>query len=511
MPGRGTRRRRRLAAASRRSTTRWWRVRRSRGGARPPRYEAVSVAHFSVAAAEAAAACGGRLAAGRQDLVLGQVSIDSRTLRRGELFIAIRGERFDGHDFVAAALAAGAMGVVVDKAHGAPMVAGDELVIVVDDTTRALQRLASHVRRRSRARVVAITGSVGKTTTKDITAALLAMRYRTFRNEGNLNNHIGLPLSLLELTSGPDVAVVELGMSAPGEIRRLVEISEPDVRVWTNVGAAHLEFFDSVDAIADAKAEIGEQAAPDTELVANADDARVMARVVGFPGRIITFGLDEPARVRATAIEDRGLQGMRASVDVGGRSLSIETPLIGRGNLANLLAAIAVADAFAVPLADVAERVRTLAPAAHRGEVFTTGLGVTVVDDAYNSSPLALERALLTIGAEARATRKIAVLGEMLELGEASDALHRAVGGLVVACHIARLITVGGRPARSLGEAAVEAGLARDAVAHASTSDEAAELVVRCVAPGDAVLVKGSRGIRLERVVERLKGSSGAS
>lgn len=471
----------------------------------------MSVAPFSVAAAEAAAACGGRLAAGRADEALGHVSIDSRTLRRGELFIAIRGERFDGHDFVAAALAAGAMGVVVDEAHGAPAVDGDELVIVVDDTTRALQRLALHVRRRSGARVVAITGSVGKTTTKDITAALLTMRYRTFRNEGNLNNHIGLPLSLLELTSCPDVAVVELGMSAPGEIRRLVEISEPSVRIWTNVGPAHLEFFDSVDAIADAKAEICEQASTETELVANADDARVMARVGGFPGRTITFGLEQPASVRATAIEDRGLQGMRASVDVGGRALSIETPLIGRGNLANLLAAIAVADTFAVPLADVAERVRTLVPAAHRGELFTTASGITVVDDAYNSSPLALERALLTVGAEARATRRIAVLGEMLELGEASDALHRAIGRVVVASGIARLITVGGEPARSLGEAAIEAGLRRDRVAHASTSDEAAELVASLVAPGDVVLVKGSRGVRLERVVERLKGSSGAA
>ncbi|MPY88297.1 MAG: UDP-N-acetylmuramoyl-tripeptide--D-alanyl-D-alanine ligase [Luteitalea sp.] len=509
-PVRATRRRRRLVTASCRSTTRWWRAWRSRGDAKPRRYEAVSVPPVSVVAAEAATVCGGRLAAGRAKQPIGRVSIDSRTLRRGELFIAIRGARFDGHDFVAAALAAGAMGAIVDAAHRAPAVGADQVVIVVDDTTRALQRIASHVRRQSGARVVAITGSVGKTTTKDVTAALLAMRYRTFRNEGNLNNHIGLPLSLLELTSRPDVAVVELGMSAPGEIRRLVEISEPNVRVWTNVGPAHLEFFDSVDAIADAKAEICEQADASTELVANADDARVMARIGGFPGHTITFGLDQPAHVQATDIEDGGLRGMRANVDVGGRRASIETPLIGRGNLANVLAAIAVADAFAVPLADVTERVRTLTPAAHRGEVFTNWSGVTVVDDAYNSSPLALERALQTLGAEPRAVRRVAVLGEMFELGEASETLHRAAGRVVVECGIARLVTVGGAAARALGEAAIEAGLPPTAVTHTATSDEAGHLVATLVAPGDVVLVKGSRGVRLERVVERLKGSRGA-
>src|SRR6187401_3789119 len=220
-------------------------------------------------------------------------SIDTRSLQPGDLFVAIRGDRFDGHDFVAAALAAGAAGAVVTttpalaeagKAGPAP------LLIEVADTTRALQDGAREVRRRSGARVIAITGSAGKTTTKELTAEFLAAKYTVFRNRGNLNNHIGLPLSLLELRSRPDVAVVELGMNHAGEIRTLIGIAEPDVRVWTNVGDAHAGFFASADAIADAKAEILERADAQDVLVCNADDPRMAARVRDFAGRTITFG-----------------------------------------------------------------------------------------------------------------------------------------------------------------------------------------------------------------------------
>jgi UDP-N-acetylmuramoyl-tripeptide--D-alanyl-D-alanine ligase len=256
-------------------------------------------------ARDVAAAMGGRLAIGNPDARIDTVSIDSRTVKAGDLFFAIHGERFDGHDFVAGAIGSGAAGVVihrvnsVDAAREAAAARGGEatgsaapVVIEVEDTTRALQALARDVRRQSGARVVAITGSAGKTTTKEVTAAFLALRYRTFRNKGNLNNHIGLPLSLLELRTRPEMAVVELGMSAPGEIRTLVAIAEPDVRVWTNVGEAHLESFPSVDAIADAKAEILEGADRDACLVMNADDARVVERTQSFAGRVRTFGIE---------------------------------------------------------------------------------------------------------------------------------------------------------------------------------------------------------------------------
>src|SRR6476660_9642067 len=241
---------------------------------------------------------------------VGRWSIDTRSLQPGDLFVAIRGDRFDGHAFVAAALAAGAAGAVVaatpvlpEAGKGGPA----PLVIRVADTTRALQDAAREMRRRAGAKVVAITGSAGKTTTKELAAAFLSAKYSVFRNRGNLNNHIGLPLSLLELRTRPEVAVVELGMNHAGEIRTLVGIAEPDVRVWTNVGDAHLGFFASADAIADAKAEILEAATSETRLIANANDPRIMSRIGDFPGRVTTFGIDVPADVEAGDVQALGL------------------------------------------------------------------------------------------------------------------------------------------------------------------------------------------------------------
>ena len=279
---------------------------------------------------------GGVLRSGIPELAIGDVMTDSRSLRPGDMFVALKGPRFDGHAFVAEVLERGAAGAIVERGEG-------KGVIEVADTLRALQDLARAVRLAAETRVIAITGSAGKTTTKEAIAELLATRYRVVKNKGNLNNHIGLPLSLMQLRAKPDVAVMELGMNHAGEISRLVEIAEPDVRVWTNVGDAHLGFFASPDDIADAKAEILQRASAVTLLVCNADDPRVMARARGFVGRIVTFGTIEGATVRATAIEDRGVDGMRAGVATPVGERELETPLLGRGNLAKVLAATAVA------------------------------------------------------------------------------------------------------------------------------------------------------------------------
>jgi UDP-N-acetylmuramoyl-tripeptide--D-alanyl-D-alanine ligase len=451
-------------------------------------------------------AVGGRLLSGDAAAALSGISIDTRTLKPGDLFIAVRGERFDGHDFVEAAFAAGAAGAVISEPMTAlpPAVVSGRALIVVPDTTTALQKLARAVRRRSGARIVAITGSAGKTTTKDITAAFLELRYRVMRSSGNFNNHIGLPLSLLELRAGAEVAVVELGMNHAGELRRLVEIAEPDVRVWTNVAEVHLEFFASVEAIADAKAELLGGATAETVLVANADDGRVMARVPAFPGRVITFGTAAGATVRASDIAERGIDGTTARVDTGAGNVRIEVPLLGTGNLQNVLAAIAVAVEFGVPLAEVTERVRTLRASAHRGDVIRLGHGVVVVDDAYNSNPGALQGALAVVAAERRFARRVAVLGEMLELGPQGLALHEACGRAAAASGLSLLVTVGGRAARRMARAAVDEGMNESAVVHVESSAEAAEVAGSSVRAGDLVLVKGSRGIKTERVVERL-------
>jgi UDP-N-acetylmuramoyl-tripeptide--D-alanyl-D-alanine ligase len=381
----------------------------------------------------------------------------------------------------------------------------DVAIVSVADTTRALQDIARDVRRRAGTKVVAITGSAGKTTTKEVAADFLSTRFRVFRNKGNLNNHIGLPLSLLELRSKPDVAVVELGMNHPGEIRTLVRVAEPEVRVWTNVGDAHVGFFASSDAIADAKAEILEQARSTDRLVANADDDRIAARMTSFGGTVTTFAVDRPADVQATSVEDRGLDGTRAVVRTPIGEMRLETPLLGLGNLANVLAATAVAIAFDVPLDAIADRARLLRPAHHRGELLRLPGGLTLIDDSYNSSPSALRRALHVVKAASGSARKLAVLGEMLELGAHSERLHRECGAAAAEAGLDLLISVGGTAAKALADQAIVNGMAAGAVSYVDTNAAAAELAAQLTRPGDLVLVKGSRGIGTDVVVDRLK------
>jgi UDP-N-acetylmuramoyl-tripeptide--D-alanyl-D-alanine ligase len=448
-------------------------------------------------------AVGGQIQSGDPDGEIGTIVIDTRTLQPGDFFIALRGERFDGHAFVADAFAKGAAGALVDRpirdAH-----AGSAAVVRVADTTRALQDLAHAIRLNSGTRVVAITGSAGKTTTKEAIAEFLSTRFRVVKNKGNLNNHIGLPLSLLQLRERPEVAVMELGMNHAGEIRTLAAVTEPNVRVWTNVGDAHIGFFGSVDAIADAKAEILEGARPDDVLVCNADDPRIAARSHSFAGRIVTFGTSARAVVRAGDIEDLGVDGMRARLTTPAGECVIATPLLGRGNLDNVLAATAVALEFGIPLEDISAAAMRLKPADRRGAVRRLRGGVVLIDDSYNSSPDALRQALDVLTREERATRKVAVLGEMLELGDRSPALHQESGRRAAAAGLRLLIAVGGDGARALADAAVAAGMPAASVSYFEKSELAAPAAAAAVTAGDLVLVKGSRGTRTDIVADRL-------
>jgi UDP-N-acetylmuramoyl-tripeptide--D-alanyl-D-alanine ligase len=454
-------------------------------------------------AADLVGAVHGTQLAGDPARRLGPASIDSRSIAPGDVFFAIVAAR-DGHAYVSDAVGKGAGAIVVHKDVAVAASADAQPVVVrVADTLTALHDLGRSVRRASGARVVAITGSAGKTTTKDAIAAVLSARYRVVKNRGNLNNHLGLPLSLIEMRERPDVAVMELGMNHAGEIRVLVGLAEPDIRVWTNVGDAHIGYFGSRDAIADAKAEILELATPASVLVCNADDALVMARVAGFPGRTIAFGTVPSAAVRAVEIDDAGIDGTTATVQTPAGSVVIQVPLPGRGHLMNALAAIAVGLELGVDPASIADRIRALAPGAHRGVRLTTPTGATVLDDSYNSSPSALMRALDALAATPARGRRVAVLGEMLELGDHAIALHEACGRHAAQVGLHRLVTVGGEPARRLGAAAIAAGMDASAVAHADAADAAAPLV-GALHRGDVVLVKGSRGIQTERVVARL-------
>jgi len=458
---------------------------------------------------ELSEAVGGQLMAGHRDVEVRSVEIDSRRVGSGDLFVAIRGQRFDGHQFIREAVSKGAAGLIVSDKSILEFqdTAGAEgkkpFVIVVPDSVRALQLMGRFVRRASGTRIVAITGSVGKTTTKELMAAVLTDGFDVSRTKGNLNNHIGLPLSLLELRRRPEIAVVELGMNHVGEIRTLVGIAEPEIRVWTNVAEVHSKFFSSVEAIADAKAEILEGATEKNHLIVNAGDPRVMSRVKSFPGEVITFGVDVPANVKATGLRFLGLDGMEAQLETVQGTQTLRTPLLGEGNVANVLAAIAVALQFQLPLETVLARVKRCEAQPHRGQVIRVG-DITVVDDSYNSSPLALERVLFAVGQSRVSGRRIAVLGEMLELGERSEALHRYCGRLVVSGGFEVLLVVGGKPIHALADAAIEAGFPRTSVLRCGTSAEAADHIGGLIRSGDVVLVKGSRGIGTDRIVDCL-------
>jgi UDP-N-acetylmuramoyl-tripeptide--D-alanyl-D-alanine ligase len=470
-----------------------------------------AVSAVVLSAGMVAQATEGRLVRGRTDHLFESVSIDSRTIASGALFVALAGDRFDGHAFVGAAIDRGSAGLVV-AAHAEDETVAkvnvhtsrQPAVIVVDDTLRALQGLAREVRRRSGTKVVAITGSAGKTTTKEATAALLSARYRVFRNRGNLNNHIGLPLSLLELRDGPDMAVVELGMNHAGEIRLLVGLAEPEIRVWTNVGDAHIGQFTTQAQIADAKAEIFEAATPTTLIVVNADDPLVMLHARRFTGRRLTFGETAGADVRASHVADRGFDGTEATVETPAGPLHLRVPLPGRVQLSNVLAAVTVAVECGVPVAEIGSRVAALVPVARRGAIATLGNGARVIDDSYNASPTAVRAMLAALAATPTSGRRLAVLGEMLELGGQTRMLHEACGRAAVASGVDELVVVGGPGADGLADAALAAGMGSTHVHRFATSGEAARVVPALIRSGDLVLIKGSRGTRTDLIVDRL-------
>jgi len=450
----------------------------------------------------AEATSGRRVAQAGGQPILTSVSIDSRTLEPGALFVAIRGKHFDGHDFLAAAHARGAGAALVERDAAAP----PELPLVrVPDTTKALADLARHVRRSAAIPVVAVTGSVGKTTTKDMTAELLGARGPVLKTEGNLNNQYGLPLTLLRLEPRHTAAVLELGMSAAGEIRALTTLAEPDVATITRIAPVHLEFFASLDAIADAKAEILEGLRPGGTAVLNGDDPRLRRVGERFAGRTLWFGRDR--RFDVSAERWRGTAfGMRFDLRIAGRSLDVALPLAGPHFVENFLAAAAAAHVLGVSPEAIAEAALRLKPARHRGELLRLGQSVIVLDDCYNSSPVALEAAVVALGL-VPGLRRVAVVGDMLELGPTGKALHREAGR-ALAGRVDVLVGIGPL-AREIVEGARAAGFAGKGLAHFDEAAQAKAAVASLVAPGDAVLVKASRGVHLEQVVDALEARFG--
>ena len=423
-------------------------------------------------------------------------SIDSRTVEPGELFFAVKGERMDGHDFVPQALERGAVAAVV-RSDRAAALADPSRLIAVENTLAALQALAAGVRRAWGKPVIGITGSAGKTTTKEAIAHVLAMRFRVHKSEGNLNNHFGLPLMLLRLQPEHEVAVIEMGMSHLGEIRELARIAQPEIGVVTCVAPVHLEFFSSVAAIARAKYELVESLPASGTAVLNADDEYVSQFGRNFAGKVVTFGVRRPATVRAENVEMRGAQGSAFEIVAGASREPAVLPLVGAHNIPNALAAVAVALERGVPLVEAAAALADLAPADKRGQLLQLG-GATVINDCYNSNPKALDAmvdALLALPAE----RHIVVAGEMLELGPTGPDLHRQCGRRMAERGVDALVGVRGA-AEQMVEAARQAGLRAEFMV---APEDAGEWLAREARPGDAVLLKASRGVRLEKAWER--------
>jgi len=430
-----------------------------------------------------------------QALAMGY-SIDSRTIQTGQLFFAVRGERFDGHDFVAEALKRGAVGAVIRRNALHTPIRGN--LLEVEDTLLALQNLGTSVRRLWGKPLVGVTGSAGKTTTKEAIAHLLSQRFRVLKSEGNFNNHFGLPLMLLKLEPEHDIAVIEMGMSHAGEIDTLAKIARPEIGVVTNVAPVHLEFFNSVADIARAKYELIQGLPKGGTAVLNADDEYVSQFGRDFPGKVVLYGLKANADVRAENVAELGASGSEFDLVVGGCRERATLPLVGVHNIYNALAAVAVALEWGFTPSDAAAALATLRPAEKRGQVVQVG-NITIINDCYNSNPKALN-AMVDALASMPAKRRIVVAGEMLELGPSAENLHADSGRHIAEKRIDFVLGVRGL-AKSLVDAARDAGVQGEFV---NTPEEAGKWLLSESRPGDVVLLKASRGVKLEKAVEML-------
>jgi UDP-N-acetylmuramoyl-tripeptide--D-alanyl-D-alanine ligase len=427
-------------------------------------------------------------------------SIDSRTIQPGELFFAVKGERLDGHDFVAQALDRGAVAAVVrkDQLH---RYAGECRLVSVDDTLIALQTLGAAVRRLWGKTVVGVTGSAGKTTTKEAIAHVLSGRLRVLKSEGNFNNHFGLPLMLLKLEPQHDIAVIEMGMSHSGEITALAKISQPEIGVVTNVAPVHLEFFNSVADIARAKYELVESLPSGGIAVLNGDDEYVSQFGRDFRGKVVLYGTKPTCDVRAENIKQHGAEGSNFDLVVGSCREHASVSLVGLHNAYNALAAVAVGLERGLSPSEAVERLASLGPAEKRGQVLQLG-NITIVNDCYNSNPKALDAMVDTL-AGMPAKRRIVVAGEMLELGPTGAELHRKCGAHIAERKIDVLLGVRGL-AKEMVEAAQPAGMRAEFVA---TAEEAGKWLAKETQAGDVVLLKASRGVKLEKALETWKAA----
>ncbi|MBT8407682.1 MAG: UDP-N-acetylmuramoyl-tripeptide--D-alanyl-D-alanine ligase [Deltaproteobacteria bacterium] len=434
------------------------------------------------------------------------ISTDSRTLSPGGLFVALKGEQFDGHQFIAQAVSRGGSGVIVDQKEVENIGLRDLRVPVVGvpDTLRSFGDLAEFWRRLYPLPVVAITGSNGKTTTKEMVASILARSWKILKNQGTFNNLVGLPITLLQLNSTHQAAVVELGMNHPGEIKRLTEIVSPDVGLITNIQPAHLQGLGTLEGIEAAKGELFAGMAASATIVVNRDDPRVLNLASSFPGRQVSFSVNgESADITLDRMLAMDVDGSRFLLKLPEETLEIDLPVLGLHHLNNAVAAAAVVWALNLPTKTIASGLANFKPVDKRMEVLTILGEITIINDSYNANPGSMAAALETLRQVKKRGRGFAVLGDMLELGDESAALHSQVGAKAVQEGVDYLLALGEQASHLLAGAA-EAGMDSNRFTQARDHQEIASQVRNLMAAGDWILVKGSRGMRMEKVVEHL-------
>jgi len=452
---------------------------------------------------EVYALIGGRIQAGGTRLFITGVATDSRAVREGDLFFALRGEHADGHDFLPQAFEQGARAAVVARSLPCPKGKG---LVIVSDPLQALGDLAAGYRRRFPVEVVGITGSVGKTTAKEMAACVLQERYSVLKNEGNLNTEIGLPLTLFELQKTHQVAVLEMAMRGPGQIARLAEIAAPRIGAITNIGTSHLELLGSQEAIARAKGELLERLPPNGIAILNLDDAFFEFLKGLFAGRLLSFGLSPRAAVSAEDIRSisfgQGQPGLHFRLKTPAGCSEAFVPALGRYNISNALLGAAAGMALEISPEEVAEGLARFRPAPMRMEPLRLKAGGLLLNDTYNASPASMQAALETLSG-LEGTPRIALLGDMMELGAESLPAHREVGKMVANINPDCLITLGER-AREIASGAIESGMPPDRVIICSSHEEAAALLQQKITDQAVILAKGSRAMQMERIVEQL-------
>jgi len=448
----------------------------------------------------------GELISGHAGSILSGLSTDSREITPGQIFLALKGERFDGHDFVEKAVKQGASGIVIEKDRVSEVSADSGLVtIAVTDTLKALGDLAAWWRKQHDVRVAAITGSAGKTTTKEMTADILGIGARTLKNRGNLNNLIGLPLTLLRLEEGDRRAVLEMGMNVPGEIGRLTEIADPDIGLITNVARAHLEGLGDIMSVARAKTELVEKISSEGQVILNGEDELLMKTASRFRKKTVTYGIRSGNEIRAEKIQNLGDKGLSFELQYHGNSVPIKLRVPGSQNLFNALAASAIAICMKEPFDHISKGLRGFKGIKGRFMLIHLPGDITIVDDTYNSNPSSLKAAIDSIRELAAHGRRVIIgLGEMLELGNETVSAHLEAGGMVAELGASYLFSMGDH-SREMVTGALDKGFPTGRAIVVESHDEMKQRITDVMKDGDLILLKGSRKMGLERVSEGLK------